>query len=82
MPCCGFIIDCDTDLKTGTLRECSEGVLEWLHKDKLASLPQWAGDKLFLELIHEADTPFFSMKLQYEGDTLVYAALNGKELAI
>ena len=28
------------------------------------------------------DTPFFSMKLQYEGDTLVYAALNGKELAI
>ena len=67
---------------TGTLRECSEGVLEWLHKDALAALPQWEGDKLFLALIHAPDTPFFSMKLQYAGDTLVYAALNGKELAI
>ena len=67
---------------TGTLRECSEGVLEWLHKDALAALPQWTGDKLFLALIHEPDTPFFSMKLQYVGDTLVYAALNGKELAV
>ena len=28
---------------TGTLRECSEGVLEWLHKDALAALPQWEG---------------------------------------
>ena len=35
---------------TGTLRECSEGVLEWLHKDALAALPQWEGDKLFLAL--------------------------------
>ena len=42
----------------------------------------WEGDKLFLALIHEPDTPFFSMKLQYAGDTLVYAALNGKELAV
>lgn len=67
---------------TGTLRECNEGVLEWLHKDALAALPQWEGDKLFLALIHEPDTPFFSMKLQYAGDTLVYAALNGKELAV
>ena len=55
---------------TGTLRECDEGVLEWLHKDALAALPQWEGDKLFLALIHEPDTPFFSMKLQYAGDTL------------
>ena len=39
-------------------------------------------DKLFLALIHEPETPFFSMKLQYAGDTLVYAALNGKELAV
>ena len=62
--------------------ECNEGVLEWLHKDALAALPQWEGDKLFLALIHEPDTPFFSMKRQSEGDTRVYAALNGKELAV
>ena len=43
---------------------------------------QGEGDKLFLALIHEPETPFFSMKLQYAGDTLVYAALNGKELAV
>ena len=66
---------------TGTLRECPEGVLEWLHKDALGALPQWAGDKIFLGLIHDP-SPFFSLKLRYEGETLVYAALNGKPLEI
>lgn len=66
---------------TGTVRECDEGVLEWLHKDALAQLPQWEGDKIFLRLIHDDATPFFSLKLRYEGDRLIYAALNGKELA-
>lgn len=67
---------------TGTVQECNEGVLEWLHKDALAALPQWAGDKIFLDLIRRPDTPFFSLKLQYQGETLVYAALGGKELAV
>lgn len=65
---------------TGTIRECDEGVLEWIDKDALAALPQWEGDRLFLRLIHEADTPFFSLKLRYEGEHLAYAALNGKEI--
>ena len=65
---------------TGELIECIEGVLEWIHKDQLMKLPLWAGDKLFLDLIHEPDTPFFSLKLRYEGERLAYAALNGKEL--
>ena len=67
---------------TGDIHECNEGVLEWLHKDALAALPQWAGDRIFLDLIRRADTPFFSLKLQYRGETLVYAALDGKELAV
>ena len=34
---------------TGRVREdCDEGVLEWIHKDRLAALPQWAGDRIFL----------------------------------
>ena len=66
---------------TGTVKDCDEGVLEWLHKDKLSALPQWEGDKIFLRLIHDPDTPFFSLKLRYEGDKLIYAALNGKELS-
>ena len=66
---------------TGTIKDCDEGVLEWLPKDKLSALPQWEGDKIFLRLIHDPDTLFFSLKLRYEGDKLIYAALNGKELS-
>ena len=67
---------------TGELIECNEGVLEWIHKDALAALPQWEGDKIFLRLIHDAATPFFSLKLRYEGERLSYAALDGKELTV
>lgn len=63
----------------GTLRECDEGVLEWLHKDALDALPQWEGDRLFLRLIHD-ESPFFSLKLRYEGESLVYAARDGKRI--
>ena len=67
---------------TGTLTDCNEGVLEWIHKDKLMALPLWAGDKLFLDLIHDPGTPFFSMKLRYEGERLAYAALDGRPLPL
>ena len=67
---------------TGKVQECDEGVLEWIHKDALAALPQWEGDKIFLRLIHDAATPFFSLKLRYEGERLAYAALYGKELTV
>ncbi|MDO4812024.1 MAG: 8-oxo-dGTP diphosphatase [Eubacteriales bacterium] len=65
----------------GTLRECDEGDLEWIGKSELLSLKLWEGDKIFLRLL-DTDEPFFSLKLQYKGDTLVLAALNGKELPI
>ncbi len=63
----------------GVLKDCDEGVLEWLPKDKLYGLPMWAGDRIFLELL-DKDVPFFSLKLVYEGERLVYAALDGKEI--
>lgn len=66
---------------TGTLKECDEGVLEWVGWEKMKSLPQWEGDKIFLRLLEE-EAPFFSLKLCYEGDRLTYVALNGKELAL
>ena len=65
----------------GTIGECDEGVLEWVNKADFAALPQWEGDKIFLRLL-EADAPFFSLKLCYEGDKLTFAALDGKPLAI
>ena len=62
---------------TGRIREdCDEGVLEWIHRDRLAALPQWEGDRIFLELLRR-EVPFFSLKLCYQGDTLIQAVLNG-----
>ena len=66
---------------TGEVRECSEGVLEWLHKDALAALPQWEGDRIFLKLLRQ-DTPFFSLKLRYDGEKLVQAVLDGAALEV
>ena len=63
----------------GELKECDEGVLEWVDIKKLYSLPIWEGDKIFLRLI-EQNAPFFSLKLEYIGDTLVNAVLNGEKI--
>ena len=59
--------------------ECDEGILAWITKREFAALPQWEGDRIFLNLL-ESDAPFFSLKLCYEGDTLRYAALDGEAL--
>lgn len=64
---------------SGELKECDEGVLEWVEIQKLYSLPIWEGDKIFFKLI-EQNVPFFSLKLEYVGDTLVNAVLNGEKL--
>ena len=64
---------------TGQLKECDEGVLEWLPRQKLRELPHWEGDLIFLDLI-ERDVPFFSLKLCYEGETLTLAVLNGETI--
>lgn len=61
---------------TGTLADCDEGELEWISKEKLFSLPMWEGDRIFLNLLFDKQQPFFSLKLEYQGDTLVYAAKN------
>ena len=64
---------------TGEIAECDEGVLEWVEKARLGELKLWEGDHLFLRLLAE-EAPFFSLKVVYEGDRLVEAALNGKPL--
>ena len=63
----------------GSLKECDEGVLEWVEKSFVKGLPIWEGDKIFLDLI-DTDTPFFSLKLVYSGDTLKSAVLNGERI--
>ena len=50
--------------------ECDEGVLEWIEKEKLLSLPMWEGDRIFLRLLDE-EKRFFHLKLVYSGERLV-----------
>ena len=63
----------------GTLRDCNEGQLEWVDKTRLPELQQWAGDRIFLELMQK-NVPFFSLKLRYAGEALCEAVLNGRAL--
>ncbi len=65
----------------GEIKECDEGVLEWLPKAQLYALPMWAGDRIFLELL-DAGASFFSLKLVYEGEVLRQAVLDGKALEV
>ena len=62
------------DAFEGELIECDEGTLEWVPKDKIEELPLWEGDKIFLRLLAEEER-IFSLKLRYEGDTLVESKL-------
>ena len=63
----------------GEVKSCDEGVLEWLPKSDLYSLPMWEGDRIFLDLL-DKDVPFFSLKLTYQGETLTEAILNGEKI--
>lgn len=60
-----------TDSFTGELCDsCDEGVLEWVRKEDVFSLPIWEGDKIFFKLL-DTEKRFFSLKLVYCGDDLV-----------
>ena len=67
---------------TGEEKECDEGELAWIEKARLMALPIWVGDRIFLERIASASTPFFSLKLTYRGETLTEAVLDGENLKI
>ncbi len=54
-----------------------EGTLAWISKKELMDLNLWEGDRIFLRLLLNENTPFFSLKLVYEQDEMVKAILNG-----
>ena len=62
------------ELSENGMRDCSEGELVWVPKHEVENLRIWEGDKIFFRLLEERDT-FFSLKLRYEGDTLVESVL-------
>ena len=57
---------------------CDEGDLAWVPVGKVAELPLWEGDRVFLRLLRE-DAPFFSLKLSYRGGKLTGISLDGRE---
>lgn len=63
----------------GEISDCIEGTLEWVKKEEIFGLNLWEGDKIFFRLMNE-NHPFFSLKLRYEGDQLVEAVLDGKNI--
>ena len=63
----------------GELKECDEGDLRWVSREFLDQLPKWEGDKIFLDLLWQ-DAPFFLLTLRYQGDKLVSAILDGKQI--
>ncbi len=65
----------------GEIIDCPEGELRWIPRRDVLSLPLWEGDEIFLSLI-AGDAPFFSLKLSYQGDTLIQAVLDGQEMVL
>ena len=63
----------------GELKECDEGDLQWVSREFLNALPQWEGDRFFLELLWQ-NAPFFLLTLRYDHDKLVEAVLDGKKI--
>lgn len=65
----------------GEMTDCDEGKLEWVEKSRIGTLNLCEGDRIFMKLLKE-DYPFFSLKLRYEGDCLMEAVLDGKEIEL
>lgn len=65
----------------GEMTDCDEGELVWIPKEQMDALPQWEGDRIFHRLLDEG-IPFFELELNYSGEKLLSAFLNGKRLQI
>ena len=52
----------------GKLIDSNEGILEWISKEKILSLPLWEGDKIFIPWLFEKE--YFSAKFIYKNKKL------------
>lgn len=62
---------------SGKLKECDEGELHWVNKDKIMELNLWEGDKAFLPLLINTKQ-FIRLKLIYKQSQLV-EVIKGEE---
>ena len=65
----------------GEMTDCDEGELAWIDKSRLMELTLWEGDRLFLRLL-DTRRDFFDLTLEYRGETLIGAALDGAPVDI
>ena len=54
----------------GELKDCNEGDLEWIDKDKILDLNLWEGDKIFIKKMQNQEN-FFTARFEYDGDKLI-----------
>lgn len=66
---------------TGEMTDCDEGELVWIPKERMDTLPQWEGDRIFHRLLKEGG-PFFRLELVYSGERLLSADLDGRPLKL
>ena len=51
---------------------CDEGVLSWVHRKDIYSIPIWEGDREIFRLLFDEDNEgVFELKLTYSGDELI-----------
>lgn len=62
-----FVFSCEDF--SGTLKECDEGVLQWIDNDLISNLPMWEGDYHFFDWLK--DSLFHSAKIVYKNDKLI-----------
>ena len=60
-----------TGAREVTPGSCSEGKLMWIPLSDIYGLPVWEGDKVMFDCLYKERCSFFSLRLEYEGDTLV-----------
>ena len=53
----------------GELKECDEGTLEWIDKDKINTLNIWEGDLIIFENMQKEE--YFKLKMIYINDKLI-----------
>ena len=60
------------------LKDCDEGILKWVEKEKVPDLELWEGDRIFLDLLLKSNR-FFSLKFVYDAeDRLLETKLDGE----
>ncbi len=58
-----------------------EGHFKWIPISEIFDLNLWEGDRIFLEYILEG-REYFEMRLEYKGDNLIRACLDGNDIDI